>query len=292
MNRLNIGQILISIIILLILCILLIRNIQYDNFQNINEFNLDDYIYNEFIIWTMTSEGYSDITYNLYKSLEKANVPWKLLNICVDDESYNYFKDKNIPCIKYNSNINTSKGEISKFGSNEFMSFNRIKLDLLDYFSKNASDNIKYVVYLDGDIVVFKDFIPYLQNLYKNNPNNYFYFQCDDENKANVNQCVNYCTGFLSFKRENIYTSPFKVYDEEKWEKTREDQPWVNAHIKEYSIPALSLEQDLFSNGTYIKNNLSKITNESKIDKYILHYNWLIGDDKINKMKENNNWFI
>lgn len=290
MNKKKIGYILIGIIIVLLFFLVKTKNIE--GFENININNLDDYIYKNFIVWTMTSDGYADITYNLYKSLEKANVPWKLLNICVDDESYNYFKDKNIPCVKYDSNMKTQKGELSKFGSDEFMSFNRIKLDLLDYFSKKAPETIKYVVYLDGDIVVSKDFIPYLQNLYETNPNNYFYLQCDDQNKMTTTTCINLCTGFISYKREKLYKSPFDVYDEEKWKNIREDQPWVNQHLKEYSIPTLSLEQDLFPNGTYVKGNISNTTNELSDNRYILHYNYMIGDNKIQKMKENNNWYI
>ena len=258
-----------------------------------NNFNLDEYIYNDFLIWTMTSDGYTDITHNLYKSLEKANIPWKLLNICVDDESYNYFKDNNLPCIKYNSNISTKKGEISDIGSNEFMEFNRIKLDLLDYFSKKSLDKIKYVVYMDGDIVVFKDFIPYLQNLYNKDPSIYFYFQCDSAMKELSTSCGhNLCTGFICYKKENLFKSPFKVYDEEKWKNIKQDQPWVNEHIKEYNIPALSLDQGLFPNGTYIEGNVSGIKNVLNEDRFILHYNWLIGVTKIKKMKENNNWYM
>jgi len=290
MNHFKIGYSLIILIIILII-LLFYRQENVEYFQ-VNSINLDEYVYDNYIIWTMTSDGYSDITYNLYKSLEKANVPWKLLNICVDDESYQYFKNKNIPCIKYNSNMNTKRGELSKFGSDEFMSFNRIKLDLLDYFSKKSSDEIKYVVYLDGDIVVSKDFIPYLQKLYEENPNNIFYLQCDDKEKCSSTKCSNLCTGFISFKKENMFKSPFKVYDEEKWKNIREDQPWVNIHLKEYNIPTLSLDQDLFSNGTYIKGNISGIENKLNNNKYILHYNFLIGDQKIEKMKENNNWYL
>jgi len=286
----NIGYLLIILIIILVF-LLIHRQSNVEYFQDII-IDLDEYIYNEYIIWTMTSDGYADITYNLYKSLEKADVPWKLLNICVDDESYKYFKDKNIPCIRYDKNINTKKGKLSNFGSDDFMSFNRIKLDILDYFSKKSIDTIKYVVYLDGDIIVFKDFIPYLQKLYQNDPSTYFYLQCDNEGKTTSTTCSNLCTGFISFKKERLFKSPFNVYDEEKWKNIREDQPWVNIHLKEYKIPTLSLDQDLFPNGTYIKGNKSGLVNKLNDNKYILHYNWLVGDEKIKKMKENNNWYL
>ena len=293
----NIGYLLIILIIILVfLLVYRQENVEYfqDNNKNIYDINMniDEYIYDNYIIWTMTSDGYTDITHNLYKSLEKANIPWKLLNICVDDESFKYFNDKKMPCIRYNNNINTKKGELSKYGSDDFMSFNRIKLDLLHYFSKNSIDKIKYVVYIDGDIIVSKDFIPYLQQLYQNEPNNYFYLQCDEQGKVTSTTCSNLCTGFISFKKEKIFKSPFNVYDEEKWKSIREDQPWVNIHLKEYKIPTLSLDQDLFPNGTYIEGNTSGIINKLNNDRYILHYNWLVGNEKIQKMKENNNWYL
>ena len=124
--------------------------------------NYDSYIKDETLLWTMTSNGYKYLTYNLYLSLQKVNPKIKLMIVCVDKESQIFFRTMNISSIFYKSTKPVPPGtQPSQFGSDTFMNYNRMKLEIME--DMRLKTDVNYIIYLDGDIVVFKDFIPYIK---------------------------------------------------------------------------------------------------------------------------------
>ena len=62
------------------------------------------------------------------------------------------------------------------------------------------------------------------------------------------------------------------------------DQEYINNRSLMNQIKKMALERNLFPNGTFL-SNISK-------EAYIIHYNYLIGHLKKDKMKENNHWLL
>ena len=247
--------------------------------------NYNLYVENEVLIWTMTSNGYKYLTYNLWLSFKKANMNQKLLIICVDKESHMFFRTMSVPSMFYKPQKPVLPGtQPSQFGSDTFMNYNHMKLEIADDIRIKVS--AKYVIYMDGDIVVFRDFIPYIKEEFEKKDTT-FLFQCDDlYDSQNKTQC---CTGFFTFKRSNLERStisPFLIYDSKLWKEIREDQPWVNKHIRMYNIPYDYLERSLFPNGVYIKEERWKLNNP-----YLLHFNHLVGNAKISTIKRLGLWY-
>ena len=241
------------------------------------------YIENDTLLWTMTSNGYKYLTYNLYLSLKKADVKQKLLILCVDKESHTFFRSMNVPSFFYKPLKPVLPGtQPSQFGSDTFMSYNLMKLEMCEHIRLNYT-NAKYVIYMDGDIVVFRDFIEHIKRQFEEK-NCSFLFQCDDlYDSLNKTQC---CTGFFAFKQDTFDKSPFVVYDTKLWKEIREDQPWVNRHIRMYNIPFDYLERSLFPNGVYIKDERWKNS-----EPYLLHFNHIVGNAKISTMKRLKMWY-
>jgi len=232
-------------------------------------------------LWTMTSNGYKYLTYNLYLSLQKVNPKIKLMIVCVDKESQIFFRTMNISSIFYKSTKPVPPGtQPSQFGSDTFMNYNRMKLEIME--DMRLKTDVNYIIYLDGDIVVFKDFIPYIKEQFTLKETT-FLFQCDDlYGSPNKTQC---CTGFFAFKRTHLEKSPFVLYDKGLWLTIREDQPWVNKHIRMYNIPFEFLDRSLFPNGVYVNEGRWKLG-----DPYILHFNHMVGNAKISMMKRLGLW--
>ena len=249
-------------------------------------FSYSTYISDDFLIWTMTTNGYKYITYNLYESLKRAKVSWKLMIICVDRESQKFLQTMNVPCVYYKSlsSVQVST-QPSQFGSDTFMIFNKIKLDLMELIRKEVPESVKYITYLDGDIVVFKDFMPYIKKQF-NESNSILLFQNDDLYDV-VNTRANGCTGFFSFKVQPLEKSPFLIDNLALWKEIREDQVWVNNKLLEYKLEFDYLKRSLFPNGTYLKEERWK-----KCDPYMIHYNHIVGNTKITMMKKNNHWYL
>jgi hypothetical protein len=241
------------------------------------------FIENDTLLWTMTSNGYKYLTYNLWLSLKKADVKQKLLILCVDKESYTFFRSMNVPSLLYKPLKPVLPGtQPSQFGSDTFMSYNFMKLEICEHIRLNYL-NAKYIIYMDGDIIVFHDFIEYIKEEFEKK-NCSFLFQCDDlYDSPNRTQC---CTGFFAYKQETIDRSPFIINDLKLWKEIREDQPWVNKHVRLYDIRFDFLERSLFPNGVYIKDERWK-----KDTPYLLHFNHLVGNAKISTMKRLNMWY-
>uniref|UniRef100_A0A6C0D7W7 Nucleotide-diphospho-sugar transferase domain-containing protein n=1 Tax=viral metagenome TaxID=1070528 RepID=A0A6C0D7W7_9ZZZZ len=247
--------------------------------------NYTPFIKDDFLVWTMTSNGYKYLTLNLYESLKKANVPWKLMIVCADRESHNFFMSMNITAVLYKPSISIPVGTSpSQFGSNTFMTFNKIKLDLLEKLRVEAPESVKYITYMDGDIVVFKDFMPCIKSQ-MSETNTTILFQ-NDNLYGEPTTKMNGCTGFFCFKRD-FEKSPFNVNDMNLWKELREDQVWVNKKVLEYTIPFDYLERNLFPNGVYLTEQRWK-----KSEPYLIHYNHLVGNTKISMMKKNKHWYL
>ena len=110
-------------------------------------------------VWTLTSNGYKYYTLNLLESLKKIGVQWSLHVYCADRASYTFFKREgwsNIHMIE--QPMPDAGAGVVKFGTERFQTLNRKKLDQLRKFA--LDETLDYCIYMDGDIAVYRDFLP------------------------------------------------------------------------------------------------------------------------------------
>lgn len=238
--------------------------------------NITGFLYNETLVWTLTTSGYKFFTLNLYKHLEKANVPWKLAIICADVPSYRFFIAESIPCLLYTKAQRDSLGKQLVFGSKPFQEINLVKLDILSQLAKSSI--IKRCIYMDGDIVVKGDFLPDLSARLEEVP---LLFQCDESEKGPCKMpCRNCCTGIIAWKHGHD-GGIFTMNDKALWNSAPEDQRWVNTKLQ--GVAYGTLPRDLYPNGIFVEQDLPYL---------VLHYNHLVGNAKLIKMKKGGNWII
>lgn len=236
---------------------------------------------------TFTTFGYIHFIDNLLASMKLANISWTLTVICVDQASYEYYQTREVNCLHMDLLPNTlTQGsfEDAQFKQTVFK-----KLDVIR-FCLNLVDRVKNLVYIDGDIVIYKDFVPSLKELFNANESADVFFQCDEPYslKCNMEQghsCPYMCTGFLAMRNNQTMRNLFDY--ETKLTKSIQsyssDQEYFNEMRSSFS-PS-SLPRHLFPNGTWITVNDKNIS-------FLLHYNWLIGDGKRQTMIAHNDWFI
>lgn len=228
------------------------------------------------LVWTLTTNGYKYLTLNLIKHLERQKVSWRLLVVCADRASYRFFQTESIPCILYKQKQQQQETtSILLFGSKPFQDINRVKLDILHEFANNK--DIHTCVYMDGDIVVFRDFLPDILERLAYSP---LLFQCDDHEP---DVCKGICTGFLAF-RQGADQGCFALTDSLLWRETPEDQVYVSKVLEQKSIPFALLPRGLYPNGVFLKY----VPKEA----YILHYNHMVGNIKVVQMKATKQWII
>jgi hypothetical protein len=127
--------------------------------------------------------------------------------------------------------------------------------------------------------------MPYIKEQF-NKSDNIILFQNDSMNEG-VTTKSTVCSGFFCIRRTFLIQSPFYIDDNSLWKQSREDQVWINKKLVDYSVPFEYLEQSLFPNGMYLKEERWK-----RSEPYLIHYNHLVGNTKISMMKRNKHWLI
>ena len=251
------------------------------NLQDLFLNSLDKFIDNDgFCVMTFINEGYFDFLHNYIINLKKINIHWKLLVVCVDKGASRLCTKNNIDHVLYNIGTVTTK---SIFGTPNFRKIAIKKIDCISLVLKNL--NIKKLIYTDTDITVYKDFIPYLKSLENDKD---IYFQADSNNLVTTTHNTNRCSGFMFMKNSDAIHELFnnnEIYDILIPHDNSTDQRYINnkLHLVD-NITVGQLPRHLFPNGVLANNDLP--------DKFIFHYNFMKGDDKIKKMKLHERWFL
>jgi hypothetical protein len=152
-----------------------------------------------------------------------------------------------------------------------------------------SQPEIRMGIYLDGDIAVYRDFVPDISRQFAETKSHYL-FQCDEKGREACNEpCPNFCTGLIAW-RHGAPVSPFQIQteaDKAAWALKPEDQVYVNMKMKELQNPSFAtLSRLQYPNGMFASFSGIKDT------AFLLHYNWLVGDSKVGKMKANGDWVI
>ncbi len=249
--------------------------------------NIDKYIEqsSQTLIWTLTSHGYQFLTWNLVKCLEKLKVPWKLCIVCADNASYEFMRREGISAIKASTQLPDFGLQISPFGSGNFQRLNLLKLKLLDVFANDS--RVKNCIYLDGDIAIYKDFLP---DILERLESDSLLFQCDEQKREIVcgcSTCPWVCSGFIAWKHGHDY-GIFKMNNREIWNEKPEDEAWVNYKLKTLNVPFRTLPRELYPNGTFV----TAVAGLPEKVAYILHYNYRVGGQKVSDMKRFGDWHL
>ena len=248
--------------------------------------NYQKYIKDGMLCWTLTSNGYKYLTWNLAECWKKAKCSGPLCIICADKPSYQFLQREGVSCILLDSQLADFGPQIVPFGSRQFSQLNRLKLRLLDKFA--ADQLIQQTLYLDGDIAVYKDIVSDMRERLMEAP---FWAPCDEQSHecSGSVQCPNFCTGLLAW-RNGADKGCFKITDDMIWSQKPEDQVWVNYAARSLGVDVAILPRDLYPNGARL--SLTKNNPELKEKAICLHYNYRVGDSKKADMKRFGDWFL
>lgn len=223
---------------------------------------------------TLTNLGYVDYTLNCLKSLENISHEMKPTCYCIGKESYNKLTEKNYKSVLIDDEKNTNF-QVFRTGN-----WSNITIKKFNIIYENLLSN-EYVLFTDGDIVYENgDFMNYLIN---NIGDNDILIQNDTQNDDSKDLL---CSGFM-FIKSNEKTlelfNPTKVIENENtvgWD----DQVYIN-NIKE-KLKYNTLPLHLFPNGLYFYRNCNNIK------PFLIHFNFLFGHEKKDKMKYHSKWYL
>ena len=226
--------------------------------------------YNKTLFVTMTNNGYIDYTLNMLKSLEKIGLDKKILCVCIDIYSYEKLKDNYVTLL-----LDTKNHEFCPFFQGKYVEIVRFKFFIVNELLKKGYN----ILFTDGDIVYKKNPIEYIDNILKDEKID-LVIQNDSDSDNNQSYL---CTGFY-FIRSN-YKS-IGLFDISLYKKENTcDQSIFNNEIK-HKLNYKVLPIKLFPNGYYFYRN-------GNIDEqYLVHFNYVIGHEKKQKMCQYGLWLI
>jgi len=253
---------------------------------------------NNKLIWiTMINYGYINYTKNFLKSMEVANVNFKLIIYCIDyekiKEELKDFSDRNYVCIDANIFMKETSNVSSGFKTWADIEYKKIvfcKLDAIKYTLINNKD-CKLVGYIDTDIIVLSDPTKVILEYSNKNPNVIVFGQCDEVVKcSNIFNCSNLCSGAIVFRNINNIELLFQ-YSNQDIPRYGGDQDFLISKYRQYNVKFMTIDKNVFLNGTFpgLKSN-NMITFPQTTS--LIHFNWLVGDEKEKYMKIHKLWFI
>ena len=242
------------------------------------------YIKEGTLAWTLTSNGYKYMTWNLALQWKRARCSAPLCIVCADKPSFQFLQREGISCCLWDEALADFGPLIVPFGSRQFSTLNRLKLSLLHKFSQDP--NIQRCIYLDGDIAVYKDIVG---DLCQRLTGSDVLAQCDEQGQTCSGECPNFCTGILAWNH-GADKGCFRITDMLKWSEKPEDQVWVNGSVKECGTQVTILPRDEYPNGARL--TLTHTTPELKEKAFCLHYNYRVGESKKSDMKRFGDWHL
>ena len=230
----------------------------------------------EFQAITFTTFSYKDYTENLLSSINQNNVNLDLKVYVLDRDSEKYFKK-----IHEDTAFLDSDQNFNEFMDQKDSKFGELMIKKFDCIHRSLLEN-KNVLYIDGDIVIKKNIKQYLLNNMKNLD---ILFQ-NDKNPKKPNQ-ENLCAGFMlirSNKKTINFFNPEKIPIKKIVKYRTHDQTYIIRNRAKFKYKVLS--QRDFPNGPFFYENFKSI------DPAIIHFNFVLGDRKIELMKEYGEWYL
>ena len=227
---------------------------------------------------TLTNKGYIEYTNNLLNSIKQNKINIDLSVYTLDTISYDYFSNINVETkLIDSSSYNEEFSEFELQNSSDFYKIVYFKFFCLNDLLKSS----KFVLFLDGDIVIKKDFS---KKIYEMIEESDFIAQSNksphDDNIDEIN------SGFMLFrsnKKVLRYINP-DGFSLKKFSKFKfHDQTYINKIKSKFDYKLLDLDD--FPNGAHFKKY------KDGLDPYIIHYNYILGHEKKNQMISDGNWY-
>lgn len=225
---------------------------------------------------TLTNNGYKEMTKNCLISLKRLGINY-LKVFCMDQESYDYLSTDFD--LVYKMDLD-EKEIISNLTNYRRENWSKVVFKKFDIIYKELQKN-DYVLFTDGDIVYKKKgFIEYcLKNLGEYD----LIIQDDrltDKPINNINEEL--CTGFMLIKKNEKMLEIFNPENIPNLD-VKCDQFYINSKRDEIKYNKLPLK--LFPNGAYFRM-------EKPLNNYMVHFNYILGTRKKEKMIKYGYWFI
>ena len=226
--------------------------------------------YDDIAFITLTNTGYIDYTLNCLQSLNNINMEITLKSYCIGKKGYDILYKMGYLCELIDDN---EASDFQEFRKSNWSNITYYKFEII---YKNLLKN-KYVCITDGDIIY--ENVNVFDYLLKNIKNNDLLIQSEGIYNLDI------CSGFMFIQSNYTTLSIFNPDNVKQYRYIEgwDDQIYINAN--KYKLNYKKLPLQLFPTGLYYYDY------NQKINPYLIHFNWVIGNEKKNIMMKYNKWY-
>ena len=263
--------------------------------------NIDITLLNKELVWiTLINGGYIHYTKNFLMSMQKANIQFKLIILCLDTEAFsNLNHTPNCICVMVNFLSGNLPQDMKRWGELDYKKIVYAKLDAIAYALKYAHHmGIKAVGYIDTDIYLWSDPTSVMLSEMQLYPDVDIFCQCDEQSItcSDRNKCLNLCSGVFVVRTKEGLTNLF-TYEESDIHKHYSDQHYLHDKLNTLSIRYRTIEKHIMPNGGYynaLYNYPSLQQHKIPIDPSVclIHFNYMVGNTKKESMKIQGLWLV
>jgi len=243
------------------------------------------------IIFLLYGKDIITIFENTLISLKNSKVSIDKIAYCQKESEFlfqNICNKYEVKLIPFGNNFSKSIEKYSKHGSEIFNRITRYKWKLILETFSYGYDN---VIYSDIDIVFFRDFVPYINEVSKK-------YKCGIQAEALPSYPANCCTGFMYFNKsaKNLLKKLFEVNNKYLFKGNDQDAfNYVYKNSSKISKEFYVFPDSLFQCGLLYKTHLNKnfLSLVEELKPYFFHANFVFGiNNKIKLFKFLSLWFL
>ena len=248
------------------------------------------------ILWiTLINHGYADYTKNFLVAMDKAGISMKLVVYCTDKESMEAIRPlKNCICLDAKPFLKYDlPGDLKEWANTDYKRITFAKLDAIYHTLKiTRQAGFQSVGFIDTDIILLKDPTPIFLDRMQKNKRISVFSQCDENRETCTNPaaCPTLCTGVIVFRniRENYRLF---LYTEEDIATYMCDQHFLLHNLRKHSMVCMTLEKNVLLNGSWpgVKTETPLVLPKSAA---LIHFNWMVGHEKMANMKRLGMWYV
>jgi len=234
-------------------------------------------------IMTFFTGGNCDEWRNFLVGIRRLNLDKYLVVFVLDRVALECVKKENV---SFRTDLMTNDLEnSSQYGKLGFKNITEKKLNAIEILLREHF----FVFYFDTDIVLFRDPLEHYFSL----PPGRLYMQ-SDKPSFEPDGFGHYCTGVMfaapCAENEKIFRKSARITRERKMG-CGDDQSAVNDYCRERQINIKTLDPAAFPNGwRYFESTETR--DQCWKTPVLIHNNYIIGSQKIERFKKNNLWFI
>jgi len=250
---------------------------------------------NKELVWvTFINYGYIHYTKNFLLSMEKNHIDFKLVVYCNDDKTFEELNDHPLCICKKTDFLKTKFSDtFTIWGKSDYIRICFTKLDVWLHALKETYEmGVKAVGFIDTDVFLFSDPTTLFVNAMEEYKDVQVFAQCDERGRNCIKpeQCPNMCAGIMVFRNNLALYSLFE-YTEADIRRFPSDQHYLHDLFVKHSVPRRTLPRSVVPNGAYFPM-LKQIPINFGSDVCLIHFNWMIGEEKEKAMRLQKLWLL